>query len=258
VTLRCRIVPLVSFLVILLTSLAGCLQEASAPSAERTSALLASLLRDKSPEIRRTAAESLGKIGDSAATLSILPLVTDPAPSVRVAAVRALGRLSPVLKEGVVDVLTRALEDPDNSVKQAASLAIGEIEPASDQLRSVVSLVNARDIGVRRAAVRVLLQVDAGRWLSALVPVVQDSDSEVRQGVVAVLGDSGEIAVVAELRKRLLEDSSPAVRAEAAYQLGKLGGSEARAALELASREDSALGVRRWAEAQLRSLRVPD
>jgi HEAT repeat protein len=76
--------------------------------------------------------------------------------------------------------------------------------------------------------------------------------------VVAVLGDSGEIAVVAELRKRLLEDSSPAVRAEAAYQLGKLGGSEARAALELASREDSALGVRRWAEAQLRSLRVPD
>jgi HEAT repeat protein len=258
VTARCRVSPCVFFLIILITSVAGCLQEASAPSAERTSALLISLLRDESSEIRRTAAESLGKIGDPAAALFILPLVTDLAPAVRAAAVQALGRFSSGSIQGVLDALTLALEDSDESVKRAASLAIGEIEPASDQLGSVLSLVNARDVGVRRAAVRVLMQVDAGRWLSALVPAVHDSDSEVRQGVVAVLGESGELAVVAELRKRLVEDSSPAVRAEAAYQLGKLGGSEARAVLELASREDSALGVRRWAEAQLRSLRVSD
>jgi HEAT repeat protein len=258
VTVRCQVSPRVSFLIILLTSLAGCLQEAPAPSTEQTSALLTSLLRDESPEIRRTAAESLGKIGDPAAALFILPLVTDPAPAVRVAAAQALGRFSSGSIQGVLDALTRALEDSDDSVKQAASMAIGEIEPASDQLGSVVSLVNARDLGVRRAAIRVLLQVDAGRWLSALVPAVHDSDSEVRQGVVAVLGESGESAVVPVIRKRLIEDSSPAVRAEAAYQLGKLGGFEARAALELASGEDSEPGVRRWAEAQLRSLRVPD
>lgn len=255
---RCRASPRLSFLLILLLSLAGCLQEAPAPSVERTSAVLISLLRDESPEIRRTAAESLGKIGDPATALFILPLVTDPAPAVRAAAAKALGRFSSDSTQVVLDALDRALEDSDNSVKQAASLAIGEIEPASDQLGSVVSLVNARDIGVRRAAVRVLLQVDAGRWLSALLPSVHDSDSEVRQGVVAVLGDSGELAALPEIRKRLVEDPSPAVRAEAAYQLGKLGGPEARAALELASREDSEPGVRRWAAARLRSLRVPD
>lgn len=255
---RCRASPCLSFLIILLLSLAGCLQEAPAPSVERTSAVVISLLRDESPEIRRTAAESLGKIGDPAAALFILPLVTDPAPAVRAAAAKALGRFSSDSTQVVLDALVRALEDSDNSVKQAASLAIGEIEPASDQLGSVVSLVNARDIEVRRAAVRVLLQTDAGRWFSALLPAVHDSDSEVRQGVVAVLGESGELAVVGEIRKRLVDDSSPAVRAEAAYQLGKLGGSEARAALELASREDSEPGVRRWAATQLKSLRVPD
>jgi HEAT repeat protein len=259
VTVRCKISPRVSFLIILITSLAGCLQEAPAPSAERTSALLISLLRDDNPETRRTAAESLGKIGGSAAASAILPLVTDPAPAVRAAAVQALGRLSSGgSTRGVLDALTRALEDPDQSVKQAASLAIGELEPASDQLEPVVDLVKVRDTAVRRAAVRVLLQVDAGRWLSALVPAVHDSDPEVRQGLVAVLGESGELAALAEIRKRLIEDSSPAVRAEAAYQLGKLGGSAERTALELASGEDSDLGVRRWAEAQLRSLRVPD
>jgi HEAT repeat protein len=258
VTLGCRVSPRGFFVIILITALAGCLQEAPVPSTERTLALLISLLRDESPEIRRTAAESLGKIGDPAAALVILPLVTDPAPAVRAAAALALGRFSSDSTQGVLDALTRALEDSDDSVKQAASLAIGELEPASDQLEPVVDLVKVRDTAVRRASVRVLLRVDARRWLSALVPAVHDSDSEVRQGVVAVLGESGELAVLAEIRKRLIEDSSPAVRAEAAYQLGKLGGSTARAALELASGEDSEPGVRRWAEAQLRSLRVPD
>lgn len=247
-----------SLLLIALLLLAGCLQEGPVPSVERTAALLTSLLRDKSPEIRRTAAESLGKIGDPAAAASIQLLVTDPVPAVRAAAAQALGRVAFPSDQGGVNALTRALEDPDDSVKQAASLAIGELEPAPDQLGPVVSLVHDPAVGVRRAGVRALLQVDAKPWLSTLLPAVHDSDSEVRQGVVAVLGESGGPTIAAEIRKRLVEDSSPGVRTEAVYRLGKVGGVEARAALERASVEDSDSGVRRWAEAGLRSLREFD
>ena len=45
-------------------SLSGCIQDSPPSAKERAVALLLELLRDEGPEIRRMAAESLGKIGD--------------------------------------------------------------------------------------------------------------------------------------------------------------------------------------------------
>ena len=72
------------------------------------------LLRDEVPEMRRTAAESLGKIGDPRAADSILPLKDDPAAIVREASVLAMVGLKPAATDGVVALLTQALEDPSN------------------------------------------------------------------------------------------------------------------------------------------------
>ena len=44
--------------------LTGCAQDSPPPSRERTISLLLQLVRDQAPEMRRTAAESLGKVGD--------------------------------------------------------------------------------------------------------------------------------------------------------------------------------------------------
>lgn len=238
--------------------LVGCLQEAPAPSAERTTVLLISLLHDESSEVRRTAAESLGKIGDQSAVTSILPLLTDPDPVVRVAAAKALGRIGTASNDTVLAALSRSLEDPAEGVQQAAAMAIGEIEPLSRQLKAVVSLVQASDVHVRRAAVRALLQVDTSLWLPLLLPALDDPDVEVRQGAVAVLGASGNSQVRTEIQKRLTQDSSPAVRAEVAYHLGELGGSETRSVLQEAFEKDPDRGVRRWIEAELNSLRGSD
>lgn len=243
---------------IILLWLVGCGQEVPARSAEHAVALLTPLLRDENADIRRTAAESLGKIGDQAAVIFILPLVSDPAPAVRAAAVQALGRIALPATQEVVDALTQALQDPSDSVKEAASMAIGDIEPASNQLGLAASLVSAPDTQVRRATVRALRQVDASLWLSVLVSALRDSDAEVRQSTVAALGESGGMSMAIEIRKRLTEDSSPAVRAEAAYQLGKFGGRDVKLALEQTVAKDPESGVRRWAEGELKSLRVSD
>ena len=228
--------------------LAGCVQDSPPSSRERTVSLLLELLRDEVPEMRRTAAESLGKIGDPRAVDSILPLRHDPAAIVREASVLAMGHLKPTATDEVVALLTQALEDPVESVRQAAVVAIGEIEPGARLLQPVVGLLQSPDAMIRRAAVRALLQVDSSRLVPALVAAGRDSDAEVRQGIVAAVGEWGGLAVSPWLSERLAEDPAPGVRAEAAYRLGMRGDSDARAALGTAIAKDPDSGVRRWAK----------
>ena len=228
--------------------LAGCVQDSPPSSRERTVSLLLELLHDEGPEMRRTAAESLGKIGDPRAADSILPLKHDPAAIVREASVLAMGRLKPTATDGVVALLTQALEDPVESVRQAAVVAIGEIEPGSRLLQPVVGLLRSSDVMIRRVAVRALLQVDSSQSVPALVAAGRDSDAEVRQGIVAAMGEWGGSAVSPWLRERLAHDHSSGVRTEAAYRLGMLRDSDTRAALETAVAKDPDSGVRRWAK----------
>jgi HEAT repeat protein len=226
----------------------GCVQDSPPSSRERTVLLLLELLRDKMPEVRRMAVESLGKIGDPQAADSVLPLIHDPAAIVREASLLAIGRMKPTATEGVVTLLTQALEDPDESVKQAAVVAIGEIEPGSRLLEPVVGLLRSPDATIRRAAVRALLQVDSSQWVPALITAGRDSDAEVRQGIVAAVGEWGGAAISSWLRERLAHDPSPGVRVEAAYRLGMLNDSDTRTALETAVAKDADSGVRRWAK----------
>jgi HEAT repeat protein len=198
--------------------------------------------------MRRTAAECLGKIGDPRATDSILPLIHDPAAVVREAAVLALGRLKPIATDGVVALLTQALEDPVESVRQAGAVAIGEIEPGSRLLEPVLGLLRSSDVTIRRAAVRALLQINASQWVPALLEAGRDSDAEVRQGIVAAVGEWGGVEVSPWLSERLAQDPSPGVRAEAAYRLGMLSDLGTRAALDTAAAKDADSGVRRWAK----------
>jgi HEAT repeat protein len=226
----------------------GCRQDSPLASQERTVSLLLELLRDETPEMRRTAAESLGKIGDPRAVESVLPLKHDPAAMVREASVVAVGRLKPTATDGVVALLALALEDPDESVRQAAVVAIGEVEPDPRLLQPVVGLLRSSDPTIRRAVVRALLQIDSSRSVPALIAAGRDADAEVRQGIVAALGEWGGVTASPWIRARLAEDPSPGVRAEAAYRLGLLGDPEARVSLNTAVEKDPDNGVRRWAK----------
>lgn len=224
----------------------GCVQDSPPSSREHTVSLLLELLRDEGPELRRTAVESLGKIGDPRAVEPMLPLLHDPTALVREASVLAMGRVKPAATSEVIGLLTRALEDPSESVRQAA-VAIGDIEPSSQLLQPVLVLMQASDVTIRRTVVKALLQVDASQLVPVLVTAGRDSDAEVRQGIVAAVGEWGGGAVSPWLRERLAEDPSPGVRAEAAYRLGMRSDLDTKAALEEAIAKDSDSGVRGWA-----------
>lgn len=245
-------------LILVLAAAGGCLQEAPTPSVEHGIALLAALLEDQSPEVRRTAAESLGKIGAPTALPAVLSLLHDPVPVVRATAAQALGRMASPGDEAVIMGLSRALEDPADKVRQAAALAIGDIEPSPRQLSTVADLLRVSDVQVRRAAVRALLALDTSQIAPWFLPALDDPDAEVRQGAVAALGLSGDKRAGSALLKRLVQDPSPAVRAEAAYHLGELSGLDAANELRAAVEKEPDRGVRRWMEAELKALRVND
>jgi HEAT repeat protein len=187
----------------------------------------------------------------------VVPLLADPVPVVRVAAAKALGRIG-VSNVTVIDALSHSLEDSDEGVKRAAAMAIGELEPLSAQLKPVVSLVQASDVRVKRAAIRALLDADVYQWVPLILPALDDPDAEVRQGAMAVLATSGNSQVRTSIRKRFTQDSSAAVRAEAVYHMGELGGSETRSVLRAALKREPDEGVRRWIVAELNSLRASD
>ena len=236
----------------------GCSQDSPSPSVERGVSLLITLTQDASPDIRRTVAESLGKIGDRSALPAVLPLLADPTPAVRAAAAQALGRMASPEDGDVLVRLTRALEDPSDGVKQVAALAIGDIEPPPRQLTAVPQLLRASDVQVRRAAVRALMLLETGQVVDWLLPLLEDPDADVRQGAVAALGLSGDARVATALSKRLVQDPSLAVRAEAAYHLGEVNGQDVRALLQKAAEKETDPGVRRWIEAELKASRVND
>jgi HEAT repeat protein len=243
---------------VLLSSPLGCLQDVQTPSVERGVAVLVALLEDHSPDIRWTAAESLGKIGDQSVLPEVVPLLNDPVPEVRAAAARALGRTASPTDEAVIAGLTRLLADPDERVSEAAAIAIGDIEPSPRMMAPVADLLRSSDVRVRRAAVLAVLSLDTGQMTGWLLPLLADPDAEVRQGVVAALGLSGDARAATALWKRLAEDPSPAVRAEAAYHLGELNGVDTGGVLRAAVAKEADPGVRRWIEAELKALRGSD
>ncbi len=227
---------------------AGCVQDSPPSLKERTISQLLESLKDEAPEVRRTAAESLGKIGDPRVVDAILSLGHDPEAIVREASVQAMGRLKPTATDGVLALLTQSLEDPAESVRTAAVVAIGEIEPGARLLQPVVGLLRSPDVLIRRAAAQALIQIDSSQGVSTLIAAGRDSDAEVRQGVLAAVAEWGGSAASSWIRERLAEDPSPGVRAEAAYRLGLLSGPDVRAALESTIAKDPDSVVRRWAK----------
>jgi HEAT repeat protein len=225
----------------------GCVQSSQPSSIEQTVSVLIGLLSDESADIRTTAVESLGKIGDGAAILPVIDRLSDPSAPVRAAAATAAGRLGASSKEKVVPLLLHALYDSNDTVKRAAAEALGELEPTPEFLGSMPDLLTSSDVGIRRAAMLTLLQIESTRWLASLYQALQDADPLVRQRAVAILGETGIQTVLPPIRERLTRDRDPAVRAEAAYRLRTVSDVETRTVLKKVSEADSDPMVRRWA-----------
>jgi HEAT repeat protein len=244
--------PLASSLLAALI-LSGCYPDTPPATPDAVSKFLIDLLKDPNPEMRRTAAEGLGKIGASQAD-GVGRALADPDPRVREAAVIALGRL-PVQTDGAQRLL-QALGDPAVSVRRAAARSLGELdEVGSTGEGHLEPLLKDPDTTKRRTAIQALMQIEVPEAFPHVAAAVRDPDAEVRQGAVAALGEWWGARAIPLLRDRLAHDAVAGVRAEAAYRLGKIGNQQLVKELIRVAEADPDAVVRlwaRWASGELR------
>lgn len=242
---------------ILLSSLSvlGCYREAP-PAPSAVLPVLAELINDPDPLVRRTAAEALGKIGDGSAEPDLRRALHDGEPEVREAAVLALARL-PLFDETTGQGIASLLDDENVAVRRAAAQALGQADEAQASLvPSVADLLRHQDAAVRRAAAQALFGMEGNRRaaVESLVRQSTDQDGKVRRWVIAALAESGDPRAVPVLVDRLLHDDDDGVRVEAAYRLRFLGEPAVLDATSQAIRAEASPALQRWVDASRRSL----
>jgi HEAT repeat protein len=176
---------------------------------------------------RSAAAEALGRIGDARAVEPLLPLLEDPATSVRRAAAEALGRLGDLR---AVDALIGALADGDEDARTAAGQALERLgwRPEGASAGAYWVAIGQWDQAVRAQAVEPLIRA------------LQDHAASVREHASTALGSIGDARAIAPLSAVLSDRDIGVARAAARalvalYSSGKLD--EAQRAEVLALRD---------------------
>jgi cyclophilin family peptidyl-prolyl cis-trans isomerase/HEAT repeat protein len=181
------------------------------------------LVGDPRPHIRAAALQALGRTARDELALVLSGLDPDPDWSVRAGLAGALGAAA---DEVSVAILFRMLEDPDARVLAAALEALRKARgaDAADTLRR--HLEHA-DLGVRLAAAENLAALKLGGQAAALAGAYQrslsDREPDVRLALVAALAQEGDAAARRALEDAARGDPLRVVRARAAAALGALG-----------------------------------
>ena len=204
---------------------ADALGKQTALSEDTVSALIRAL-PDKDSDVRRAAADALGKqTALSEDTVSILiRALEDEDSDVRHIVAYALGRQN-ALSEAPISALIKALkDDEDSDVRRAAADALGKQTALSEDTVSIlIRALRDEDSDVRHAAAYALGKHTAlsEDTVSALITALPE-DSDVRRAVIDALGNQTALSrnTVSTLI-RALRDEDSGVRRAAAYALGK-------------------------------------
>jgi HEAT repeat protein len=241
-----------SFWLLVCSIVAGCYLDVPPADPDIVSARLVELLTDPDPDMRRTAAEALGKIGRQSSKAGLVSALHDREARVRAAAALSLGRLGD-RESG--PALVESLSDPAEVVRRAAALALGEIELLPVSQAQIGAKLRQSDDDGRLAASRALLGLDTVSFSNELVRALHETNSEIRQGVAAVLGETGDVRAVPHLLALLQTDAAAGVRSEAAFRLGKIGDDSVTSELGKIAGTDAEAAVREWARWAIRQIR---
>lgn len=148
---------------------------------------LIAALKDKSPTIRGSAAELLGKIKDPRATEPLIGALRDPGYWVRVPAVRAIEAMG---KAGA-DRLMKALKDKDARVRESATMGLEEMR-CRPAIELIIPLLKDASPSVRQGAATALGNFRDPRAVTPLIAAIKDKDANVGSSVIGALAGIGD------------------------------------------------------------------
>jgi HEAT repeat protein/beta-lactamase regulating signal transducer with metallopeptidase domain len=198
--------------------------------------------------------ESSAKQGTNADTGVVNALIArldDENADVRRAAANSLGRLK---DSRAVPGLIGALKDPESKVRASAAEALGEFEDA----RAIVplsTLLSDPSTEVKRSALDALSHFEGNLPSDAIIRVLSDPDAEVRHNAAHLAGKLHDRSATGALA-RLVGDPSPDVRGAAVEAIGELGDPAAAVAV-VPALTDANADVRQQAMNTMEQLKAP-
>jgi HEAT repeat protein len=230
-------------------------QKAQSKANGRMVAALAIALHDPDIEVRASAAQALGSLGDPRAVEALLQaLRSDADAGVRKMAAWALGEIESPAAVGGLSQAVRS--DSSAEVRTAAAWALGEIESA-EGVDALGAALRDSSVEVRRNAVWALGEIESAEAVEWLVPALRDADLEIRRKATWALGEIESAAAVPGL-SAAMRDSDAEVRATAAWALGEIQSPAGIDALR-GGMADSDVEVRRksaWALGEIQDARA--
>ena len=161
-------------------------------------------------------------------------------------------QLPSVNSEGARELLVRALEDPDETVRAEAATIVGRMR-AVEAADTLEEWLTEGDVRTRVAAARALGELGRREATPALIRALGDATASVRVAAIEALSALGGDDVLAPILGRL-DDTESSVRVAAAEGLSALG--DPRAVVPLIGRAgDDSADARRAAYAALGELR---
>jgi HEAT repeat protein len=155
-------------------------------------------LGDSDWDVRRAAAEALGKLGDPQAVPALIGALGEWgdlwSENVRRAAAEALGKLG---DPQAVPALIQALGDSDWDVRRAAAEALAKI--GTPAVPALIQALGDSDWDVRRAAAEALGAIGDPQAIPALIQALGDSGWDVRRAAAEALGAIGDPQAVPPL-----------------------------------------------------------
>jgi HEAT repeat protein len=193
---------------------------------------LVSALKDDDVEVRVASLRALGKLGTNVVEKPVIEMLADWEPSVRTCALEVLVELHVPSSPSILSTLRQLLEDPKWNVRAQAAVVLASMGETESALPELNSLLRDADPEMRVAALGALGQIAAafpGRGngsrfeITAVIQATADQMPAVRRAACQTLGKIGDEAAIQALI-RCLDDTVPTVRITAAESLRGFGG----------------------------------
>lgn len=190
---------------------------------DRVSSLIQEL-KDKDPDVRWRAVDTLGAIGIPAVESLIAALKDNDAGRMAVEALAVIGGPA-------VESLIKALKDNRPDVREGAVAALGKIKDAR-VVEPLISALKDDNPGVRERALMLMARIRDARVVEPLLSMAKGGNSSVRQRAIMILGKVKDARSVKPLIS-LLKDKNPEIRRDTADALWDMRGlSEVKTLIE--------------------------
>jgi HEAT repeats/PBS lyase HEAT-like repeat len=135
--------------------------------------VLLQLINNENSDIRKSAIEALGEIGDASAISALLCLMKDSDPTIRLKSIESLSQITFNSKSTVfIESLMLSLQDADYKIRSAAVEIIGKTGDSSYE-DTLIQMLQDESIDVRASAARALGHL---RDMSSISDLTQEID----------------------------------------------------------------------------------